>query len=894
MFVHLHSHSTYSSYDGFGTPDDRARHVKSIEQTALACTDHGTTSGLIGHYHACKRHGIKPILGVEAYYQPVFTPSPEAKRYHMTILAMDREGYQNLNVLMTLAASETFYRYPIVTWEQLTDHSQGLIVLSGCIAGYIPQQILPGNNEEAERAFVAFKNLLGDRFYGEVMPFQDSDQQQAKVNEGILSLAEKYDVKSALTNDSHFTTEADRETHALMFQIKGHSPEADYSHLYLCEQDQIMGGWYETMSGSRYWDPRPYLKATAEIAERCNVELDFQEAIPRLEWDKPSDVKLVELCKQGLKEKGKYSGPENTHYRERLAYEFEVISTKGYIDYFLLCYDIYQYARENGIAYGFGRGSVCGSLLAYAIGLTNVDPIMFGLSFERFLRPNKTTLPDIDMDFESSRRQEIISYLLAKYAGRAAPISTFGYYKVKNLANDLGKALGADDADLKIIKHALERLLTDEDAYQLEDKSGLHQYLLSDPELERIDQTYNNIIRHFSRLFGQVRYVGKHAAGVAITDGPIEQYTALIHTKDGLQTAYDLNDLGKINVVKIDCLGLATVDVVADVERRIGKQYDIYSLLQDRKTYRAFGAGKVEGVFQFESNTAKDVCKRIKPINMQELIAANAMNRPAPIKLGLLDAYIKGKVGKARKGSHLYQHTQDTYGTLIYQEHVMSLALWAGLEWAEIDKLIKGISKKTAGKDVIRAKFIAGCIHNGLKEEDAGKLYDGMTLYLFNKSHGAGYSLMSFYSMFLKLHHPLEYWSAMLRHEQTETKRTAYELEAVRAGIGILLPNVNGKANYDTTIDQDGDSWIRRGLGTIPGIGKSVANSIETAAPYTDKFDLVGRLPRRVLTSRVMAALEDSGALCFDSQEQHRRSVAYCEQLQETLKALKLEESKKK
>jgi DNA polymerase-3 subunit alpha len=534
------------------------------------------------------------------------------------------------------------------------------------------------------------------------------------------------------------------------------------------------------------------------------------------------------------------------------------------------------------------------SLLAYALGLTNVDPLIFGTHFERFLRPNKTTLPDVDMDFESARRQEIIDYLLTKYEGRAAPISTFGYYKVKNLANDLGKCLGVPANHLATLKAELEGMISDEDAYHLDDKEEVYQYLLTHPELRKIDRLYSQVLKHFSRLFGQVRYIGKHAAGVAITEGPIENYTALIYTKDGMQTAYDLNDLGKINVVKVDILGLITVDVVKEVERQLGFGYDIYDILSDKKSYLAFTEGRTGGVFQFESRLAREVCLKVKPKNMMELVACNALNRPGPIKMGLLDDYVEGKKGKANVSALLYEHMQDSYGTLIYQEHVMNIARWAGLEWAEVDKLIKGISKKTAGKDPLRDKFIDGAVARGMAEEEAAKLYDSVSSYLFNKGHGVGYSLLSFYTMYLKQYHALEFWAAMLKFEMKEEKRLAYEWEAVtQEGIGMVTPHINGGADYGIVIDEDGDRWLRRGLATIPGVGPKAAAAIEEAGPYADVVDLAAKVPKRILKKTVLAALEEAGALEMDRAKQLAQSVAYCERIPTYLREARRKEREK-
>lgn len=891
--IHLHSHSQFSS-DGYGTAIDRAKFASSIGQTALGQTDHGNTSGLVAHYHACKKFGIKPILGVEAYYQPTF--DKDGKRYHMTILCESLEGYRNLNRIMTIAARDYFYRYPVVTWDVLAQYQEGLIVLSGCIAGLAPQLILQDQIEEAREVMAQFQWLLGDRFYGETMPFMDSDNQQHIVNKNIIDLCRSLDIQVALTSDSHYTSIDDRETHALMFQLKNYKPEADYSSLYLTTEEEVVQGWNETMKDypSRiYSNAKKFINVTQSIADRCDVSLEFKEDIPKLKWDKPSSSKLADLCKEGLRSKGKYKGDKNKKYRDQLAFEFNVIQTKGYTDYFLLCYDIYQFAASRGIAHGKGRGSVCGSVLAYALGLTDVDPLIYGTKFERFLRPNKTTLPDIDMDWESERRHEILEYLLEKYDGQAAHISTFGYYKIKNLINDLGKLMAVSTEDMDQIKGQLEGMLDDSDAYKLDDKEALYEYLLTNKDLKRLNNLHSKIIKHFSRLFGQVRYTGVHPAGIAITNGPVEDYFALIRTKDGLQACYDMNDISALNIVKIDCLGLITIDILQEVEKLIGKAYEMDDILDDAATWDQFGEGHTLAVFQFESRLGMETVKKAKPRSLLDLAACSGLNRPAPLKFGLLDKFIEGKNGNIDESGLLYQHTSDTYGVVIYQEQVMLIGLWAGLDWYEIDKLIKGISKKTAGKDAIHDKFVLGCVVHGMEEEEASKLYSSMTLYLFNKGHGCGYSLFSFYAMYLKVHHPLEFWLATLKYEKEDIKRIGYELEAVKKQkIGILTPSVNGSADYSIA-SSAGSLWIRKGMSNIPGVGDKAAKYIEKEGPYEDYMDLMRKVPKRILNARVWKALEDSGALQFDISEQLKASVTYCSRLPQSLKDARQKEREK-
>lgn len=858
-FVNLHRHSSYSLFDGGATPKQAAVFAQSIGQQALGLTDHGTISGLIEHYEACRELKIKPVLGVEAYFQPKFDKT--RKRYHLTLLVESVDGYMNMNKLLTVANRDNFYRTGNVDLELLKTYNQGIIVLSGCLAGYIPRLIDAGEIQKAIKMINRFRRIFTDRFYLEVQPYEAGNQH--KINEFLLDYAEKHDIPVAATVDSHYCGKKDYDTYKVMYEMSGKGMPTDYSMRYMPTDKEVRKAWKEFMGT----DPTEYVDETERIAERCNVELDFADMIPRLDWGVPSRKKLTQIAVSGLKQADHW----NTEYKKRLKYELDIVLDKKFEDYFLLCYDIVNFARSSNIPVGYGRGSVCGSLLAYAIGLTNIDPIALDIRFEKFLHQDKNSLPDIDLDFDSSRRGEIISYILQKYQGKSAPITTFGYYKVKNLINDLAKVYKMEDADRDTLKKVLVE-------YDKQDATEVdYDELIMNRQLRRIDSDYPDIVKHFSRLFGQPKYIGRHAAGVAICNDDIDKYAALQNIRGELQTGFDLGSLEKLKILKMDILGLETVSKIRDIERLVNVSFS-YDKLDDPKVYKRFAGGDTLGIFHFEKSGAIEILEKVQPINIQELTACIALNRPAPIKLGIVDEFVSGKNGYTDRESIWYKYTKDTYGTIVYQEHVMAICRYvAKMEWKDVDYILKLLKKpgQIEKHPDVKETFVQGAVaHSGMQRADAGELFDKMTLYLFNKAHGIAYSITAYWLMWLKTYYPLEFWYATLKHAKDDYNREVYKSEAVKGGVLIWLPHVNGTATY-TIKEVDGEKVIQEGMSSIRHVGTASAQIIEELGSYEDETDFLYKVPKRSANSRVVEALKEAGALEFNEAKYLDRVTRY-------------------
>ncbi len=875
QFVNIHRHDEFSLYDGFGTAKQAARYAKEIGQPALGLTNHGNICGLVEHYVACRDEGIKPILGVEAYYQPKYRPEQGAKRYHLTILCESFEGYQNLTRMLGYANRQQFYNVPIIDWKLLNQHSAGLIILSGCMLGYIPTLIARGLTDKARLVAEAFKGRFGDRFYLEVQPIAAAAQKQ--INDELQRIGEDLKIPCVMTLDSHFTRPDDHSSYETMWKIgqRGEA-KADYSQRYMMQAPEIARLWGR-MHRSNH---SPMVHTTMDIAERCNVELEFKETLPHQEWGTVTSKEMlrdiaVDFVESYCKDK---KTQVRAQYWDRLNKELKVITGKGFEDYFLLCWDVVRYAKSRNIATSFGRGSVCGSLVAYSLGLTKVDPLILGTSFERFLRPDKNVIPDIDIDFDAERRHEVIAYVLEKFKGRSMPISTFQRRQAKSLWLSLAKVYEVEKDDVIRAKLYLEYLCAG-------DQQGTYieiakEQIRSDDYLSTLDKTYPGILDDFRLLYGQVSAFGKHAAGIAITAGPIDDYLASTRIRDELQTSYDMDSLARLNILKIDILGLHTMSVVRAIEEQTSKTFGYWVL---NKKYRepilaAFREGQTEGIFQFEKGGAKRILQLVQPDSMNDLIACNALNRPGPD----IESFVAAKNGELDQ-MPWHSYVADTYGAIVYQEQVMGICRAAGLEWAETDKVMKAVNAKQLDR-ALQAKFIPGAMKAfNLTKAQAAELFRRNTLYCFNKGHSAGYTLIGYYLMYHKLNNPLEFWWATLRYEQDDNKHRIYQARAAQSGIVILPPHVNGTA-YDSIEDYVGngdpdDRVIRLGLMSIKGIGEKVALAIEMnrklEGPYQDDIDFHNRLPKRVAGKGVTAALDREDALEFDKDKFNGRTVAY-------------------
>lgn len=850
-FVHLHRHDQFSLYDGLGKAEQAAKHTANIGQPALALTNHGSVCGLIQHYNACKEVGIKPILGIEGYFVPSLEKSKDKRKsYHLTLLVKSDKGYKNLMQLVTESNINGFYYKPRFDLKMLEKYHKGLIVLSGCQAGFIAQNLYYDKPEVAKKFAKKMLAIFGDDFYIEVQPHDINGQ--IEYNRLLIEFAESLKIPIVMTSDAHYVTKDDYETQAMMRQFK--TSFGGYYDAYIMTRKEMLETWRKNHD---IGNPKEYINNTLEIAEKCNVKLDFGSLMPRIDFGIDSKKYLKHLAIQGLKDKDKWS----EKYKHRLKKELDVVFGKGFEDYFLICWDIINWAKNNGVSTDFGRGSVGGSLLAYALGITQVDPLIHNTVFERFLRPDKTTTPDIDMDFDKRYRDKVFAYIEQRFPNRTAPIITYGLYKTKNLINDLARAYNMDQKD----KEQMVKQITDicgDDPKEIDFKE-----LYKDKILRKINNKYTNILTHFSKLYGQICYYGKHASGVAICGKPINKYVGLMKSHNTLVTSYNLKEIEKLGILKMDILGLETVSVVSTVEEITGVKFD-ESMLNDKKVFKAFRKGETDGIFQFEKDGAKELLRRVKPRNFEELVACNALNRPAPLKLGVVDGYIDAKNGNLDKNTLWYKYTKETYGTIIYQEQVMKICRGlANMDWADTDKVMKSLRKSTVEEDdPLFKKFVEGAVKNGIDRNVAEELFDNMTKYLFNKAHATAYSLLSFYTMYLMIYYPLEYIYSLLLTEKQESKIRLYQSLAAGKNILILPPHVNGSAGFSIE-EFEGEKVIRAGLSSIKGIGQKVAEEIISRGPYNCVELVEERVPKRFFNSRVRKILEESGALIFDEDE---------------------------
>lgn len=842
--MHLHTHNEYSLFDGYGKAVEVAKHIAKLEQPAIALTNHGNVCGLIQHFNACKSQGIKPILGVEAYFVP---NALEKKRNHthLTILVKDDEGYKNLMRLVSEANDVGYYYVPRIDLKMLRRYGKGLIILTGC-----PNSLFSKVDIDVAIKLVSEFRSITDTFI-EVQPHTFGSQKA--LNEKAVYVSGKAKIPMAMTVDAHYISKDDALTHMYMRRL--HRPEAsidDYKGLYLHPRKAMKLMW-EKNYGYLYKADK-LLDITTEIAEMCNVTLNFGPMFPKIDWGMPAKEKLARLAIEGLRRRGLYK----KQYIERLRYELDVISDLGFEDIFLICWDVVDWSHRNGIRTGFGRGSVCGSLLAYAIGLTEVDPLIYGTVFERFLRKDKKKMPDIDTDFDKRYRHKVFEYVMQRFGG--VPVVTYGRYKVRNLVNDLSKVLNVDPSDKSFFSTRLYSILEDgtlDDIWQHGDIVKRDRY---------------GLLKHFVKLHDSIRYFGQHASGIAVGHD-ITDYVALFKRGGKLVTSYDLKDLETLNILKIDILGLDTVSVIAEAEDEAGIETDL-SVINDKRIYKRFSEGDTTGVFQFESHGARELLRRVQPENIFELIACNALNRPAPIRLGVLDDYVNGKNGRLRKDI-LYKYALETYGAVIYQEQVMAICRGlANMSWQDTDAVMKHLKPSFDPNDELYLKFVDGAVKNGVKKSEAKRIYQNMTKYLFNKAHGTAYSLMSAYTMWLLINYPLEYIYALLLLESKDEKIREYEQLAARNDIVVLLAHVNGKANY-SIVEIDGERAIQQGLSMIKGVGESTALEIEKYRPYSSIDDLRSKVDKKYLRSNVMDALADYGALEFDKKKWWKRVIKY-------------------
>lgn len=897
----LHRHDEYSTFDGYGKATELAAYAKELGYSSLCTTNHGNTNGLIQTYDACKQLGMKPILGVEGYCLPVY--KEKTRGYHLIVIAKDLKGYGNMNRLQYEADKQKYYN-PIWTLDLLRKHHDGLICTSACVASYSSQAIIKGNVKAAEKFLAKLYNIFGDDFYVEIQPYKISDPGvQEKVNVELIKLSMKNHWNMILTSDSHRGRKEDLPSYIKMHEIAGHDIshiEDTYSERYMPAPDELGERFIKMHEGDFGLKRCKQLvkhmyRNLDDIEEKC--EKYYLDELPLVlpdmsEGGKSASDVLTSKVMAGLRRRGKVSD----EYMERCRDELDIIIYHGFDDYFLMVADYVNWAKSQGITVGPGRGSVCNSLVAYALGITEVDSLHFDLDFRRFLRKDKTAIPDIDIDFETSRRHEVIEYLCSKYEGHAARICSYGLYKVDNLLNDLAKSCGVvvlnEDGEEKPDKQTLAAIKKLAYSYIGDSAEIDVEGLLSDPKAIGYNEDYDNIFVHFCHLYKKVRFIGTHAAGVAITGGKILDYCALRTDKAGdVFTSYDLEDIESINVIKFDILGLKTMESIGDLRRSTGVVIDYAEVANNRQVMDEFGRGNTDGVFQFEKGTARDILKKINADCFDDVTAASAMNRPGPLSLKQPDLYAQNKVDpESAKSSIYWDYTSESYGTIIYQEQVQRICVGIGsMEWTDADKVMKmmkgGHMTESAQRlyNELRAdmwkKFVEGATSNGYSEDEARDLFGKMTTYTFNKGHATGYSLISIEEMYYKVYFPNEYWFSKLKYAKDDSEVAKFQSLAVKDGSIILLPHVQWSEPKAKLKRMDGDNAILMGLTSIKGVGEKAAAEIarerEEHGVFKNFDDFYDRCKHGPVNSRVIDLLIESGATEMSKARYMRRVVKW-------------------
>lgn len=869
MFVHLHVHTEFSLLDGAARIKSLVKAAKEMNMEALAITDHGTMFGVVDFYRACQKEGIKPILGCEVYVAPRTMGDKvshiDNSLYHLVLLAENQEGYRNLLQIVSVAYTEGFYYKPRIDKEYLKGHSKGIIALSACIAGEVPSAIIKDDEEKALKSALELLDIFGEgNFYLELQNHGFTEQEKA--NKGIIKLHEKTGIPLVVTNDVHYVYREHAEMQDILMCIQMGKTVDDPSRMKFQSQELYLKS--EEEMSLVLGEHKDAFKNTWEIARRCNVELSFgtfhlpEFFVPR---GYNLDSYLRGKCEEGIAWRYGEKSPE---ILERLDYELDTIKQMGYSAYFLIVWDFIHFARTHKIPVGPGRGSAAGSIVAYLLGITNLDPLKYDLLFERFLNPERVSMPDIDIDFCFERRGEVIQYVTSKYgADKVAQIATFGTMAARAAIRDVGRVLdipyGEVDKVAKMVPTELH--ITLEKA--LQDSSDLKAIYQEDSQIKKL-------IDMAILLEGMPRHASTHAAGVVITKEPLTHYVPLYKTTDGpLTTQFPKDQVEELGLLKMDLLGLRTLTVISDalklIEQNQKIKIDIDAIsLEDKKSYEMLIKGESVGVFQLESSGMRSILKDLRPEVFEDLVALVALYRPGPLGSGMVDDFVKNKHG-LKKVTYLHPQLEpilkDTYGVILYQEQVMRISSdLAGFSLGEADLLRRAMGKKKpeiiAG---LRKQFIDGAVNNQVDEKVAGQIFDLMEYfagYGFNKSHSAAYALVSYQTAFLKANYPVEFMSALLTSVNDNTdKIIVYIEECRRMGIEVLAPDINESKESFTALGNK----IRFGLAAIKNVGMVAVERIieirQKDGLYKNFIDFCERLDTKVVNKRVLESLIKAG-----------------------------------
>src|SRR5215470_1090532 len=885
-FVHLHLHSGFSLLDGACDHDTLAQTAAKYKMPDVAVTDHGNLFGAIGFYEAAKKAGVKPIIGCEMYISKTnrFDREPSSGRpNHLIVLCENEKGYQNLVKLVSKGYLEGFYYKPRIDKELLREHSEGLIGLSACLNGEVSANVLAGRIEQAEKAAAEYQDIFGkDRFFLEI--HDHGLEKQRKIIPDMLRIGERTGIRVAATNDCHYMQQDDCRAHDVLLCIQTGKTLNDPNRMKFYT-DQFFFKTREQME--RVFGEIPVaLDQTVAIAERCSLKLQKVNN-PFPEFAVPPgftvDTYFAKVVRDGFQDRlehlkkmadaGALKNPIAA-YEKRIDDEIQIIQRMKYPGYFLIVWDLIRYARENDIPVGPGRGSAAGSLVSYCMRITDIDPLQYGLLFERFLNPERISLPDIDIDFCMNRRASVIDYVTKKYGREnVSQIITFGTMAARGVIKDTGRGMEMTYAEVDKIAKMIPAEL----------HITLDKALDQNPDLKNLvqaDARVKELIDVAKRLEGLARHASTHAAGVVISPQPITEFVPLYKSsKDEITTMYPMTDVEKIGLLKMDFLALTTLTIIDDtlklLKQQEGIDLDMDSLgLDDEKTYELFSAGLTSGVFQFESSGMKDILRRFKPSSLEHLTALNALYRPGPIGGGMIDDFIKRKHGAKKveyELSALKTVLEETYGVIVYQEQVMQIAnIIAGYSLGEADLLRRAMGKKKAEEMAAqREKFVSGAQQKGFKDEKKiTRLFDLMEQfagYGFNKSHSAAYAVLAYRTAYLKAHYPQFFMAAILTSERgNQEKVVKYINECREMGISNLPPDINtSDVNFTPT-----QSGIRFGLTAIKNVGDSAITSIVANKPFKSLFDFCERVDLRAVNKRVVESLIKAGA--FDSVDSDR------------------------
>ena len=889
-FVHLHIHSEYSLLDGANRIKDLPVRAKELGMDSIAITDHGVMYGVIDFYKACKKEGIKPIIGCEVYVAPRTRfdkePGIDNHYYHLILLAKNNEGYKNLSKLVSLGFVDGYYYKPRIDKQILEQYSEGLVCLSACLAGEVNQALLNGNTDKAEEAALWHKKIFGEDYYIEIQ--NNGIPEQVLANQKLVQLARKLDIPLVATNDAHYLKREDAYNHEVLLCIQTGKRMSDEDRMKFDTEELYVKSPEEM---SEYFAAFPdAIENTVKIAEKCNVEFEFGNTkLPN--YDVPPEYEthydfLKELCDKGLEKR--YGTELSEEIQKRADYELGIIKKMGYVDYYLIVWDFIHYAKTHGIPVGPGRGSGAGSILAYAIEITDIDPIKYGLLFERFLNPERISMPDFDVDFSDERRQEVIDYVSEKYGhDHVSQIITFGTMAAKMVIRDVARVLDYPYAEADALAKMIPNEIHITIAKAIEQNRELKEKYDNDENTRRI-------LDIAMGLEGMPRQASTHACGVVITKNPVDTYVPLYVREGQINTQFIMTTLEELGLLKMDFLGLRNLTVIQHtiemVKRNHGVDVEFDQEMNDPKVYKLWQDGNTSGIFQFESQGMTNFMKELKPDCLEDLIAGVSLYRPGP--MDQIPRYVKGKLNP---GHNEYTHPSlepilnVTYGCMVYQEQVMQIVRdLAGYSLGRADLVRRAMGKKKL--DVMAKErevfihgqvdeegnvLVPGCVRNGIDEKSADKIFDEMAefaKYAFNKSHAACYAVVSYRTAYLKAYYPAEFMAATLNsYLGNLDKVPQYIDECKRLGIEILKPDIN--KSYEKFTVENGK--IRFGLGSIKNVGaipvENIVKERKENGDYKSFTDFCERIAETQVNKKCVESLIKGGV--FEEFEQTRATL---------------------